>query len=287
MENQQPDVTGLLPAPAGGWQAELPDQFFDRHNLYDYIDGGAELYLSYGFAALANRTYSRPGQPDIILDIFDMGDSRNAFGVFSHARETIDTTFGQGSQYNPGLLLFWKDRYFISLLGSPVTNESQKFMFALAREIEKSIPQTGELPALLSLLPQQSLVKESVKFFHHYIWLNTYHFIADHNLLHINEKTDAVLAKYADGAGRALLLLLNYRDAQTADSARTDFIREYLPEYSGNGAVQLEDSTWADCRQRGSLLIIVLNASGAGITGGLIREVRQKAEAPQNQQILK
>ncbi len=287
MSAKQPGVDSLLPAAEGNWRIGQDDQFYDPDNLYNYIDGGAELYLSYGSVRLASRTYSQDGQPDIILDLFDMGNSRDAFGVFSHARETIDTTFGQGSQYNPGLLLFWKDRFFISILGSPSTGESEQFIYALARSIEASIPHRGELPVILNLLPQEALMEESVKYFHHYIWLNTYYFIADHNLLHINKSTDAVLAKYREPGGHSLLLLLEYQTTEEADAAYTDFIREYLPEYSGKGAIQLEDSSWSGCEKAGTLLSIVLNAGSTGITERLLGEVRSKAAAFENQRDIK
>ena len=55
-----------------------------------------------------SKTYQKEGQPEIIVDLFDMGTSQNAYGVFSHARETVEQNFGQGSQYTEGLLIFWK-----------------------------------------------------------------------------------------------------------------------------------------------------------------------------------
>ena len=105
-----------------------------RDNLYDYINGGAELYLSYGFNKVINRTYLRPEQPDIVVDLFDMGTSQNAYGVFSHSMETVDAAYGQGSQYSEGLLLFWKDRYYVSIMSYPETTESKKALLALGQK---------------------------------------------------------------------------------------------------------------------------------------------------------
>ena len=116
MGDDESDLTLLLPDNIEGWKVATNDQIYNSKNLYDYIDGGAELYLSYGFRRVISRRYSKIEQPDIIVDLFDMRTSQNAFGVFSHARETVDNTFGQGSQYTEGLLLFWKDYYYISIL---------------------------------------------------------------------------------------------------------------------------------------------------------------------------
>jgi len=93
MGESESGLAALLPGAVGDWRVTEPDQTYDRENLYTYIDGGAELYLSYGFKKVVNRKYSNPGQPRIVLDLFDMGTSQNAFGVFAHSRETVDSTF--------------------------------------------------------------------------------------------------------------------------------------------------------------------------------------------------
>ena len=210
MEKGLLDPALLLPEEVDGWKAPAHDGIYGRDNLYDYINGGAELYLSYGFKKVINRTYLRPEQPDIVVDLFDMGTSQNAYGVFSHSMETLDDSYGQGSQYSEGLLLFWKDRYYVSIMSYPETAESKKALLALGRKIETAIRGKGPLPDILTLLPQAFLIRESVRYFRHYAWLNSHYFIADSNILNINESTEAVLAKYRDGEKTFLLLLVNY-----------------------------------------------------------------------------
>jgi hypothetical protein len=263
----------FIPESLGGWSKTEADQFYNRENLYDYIDGGAELYLSYGFQSLINRTYTQPRQPDIILDIFDMGSSQNAFGVFSHSREKVEKEFGQGSQYTAGSLLFWKDRYFISILASPETPESSRAIKKLAGTIESHIEKEGPLPALVYLLPQDSLIEESVRYFKHYIWLNSYYFIADQNILHIDENTNAVLAKYRENNGKSLLLLVQYPDAESAKVAYQDFVKIYLLGVSDPAAVQLEDGSWTGIRLQANLIVAVFNSTSRESVNDLIKGV--------------
>jgi len=260
MGKVESDLALLLPDTIEGWKVAAKDQIYDRDTLYGYIDGGAELYLSYDFRKVINRTYVKPGQPDMVVDLFDMGTSQNAFGVFSHSRETVDNTFGQGSQYAEGLLLFWKDRYYISIFTNPETVESKRAVFDLAREIEMAIAKEGPLPEILTFLPQQSLVRESIRYFRHYVWLNAHYFVADRNILHINESTDALLAKYGEVKKRYLLLLVKYKSDKDAKRAYNDFVKYYLPELSKRRVVQIEDGTWTSCQLTGNLLIIVFNA---------------------------
>ena len=267
------EFVDFIPESLGGWSKTESDQFYNRENLYDYIDGGAELYLSYGFRSLINRTYTKAGQPDIILDIFDMGSSQNAFGVFSHSREKVEQEFGQGSQYTAGSLLFWKDRYFISILASPETPESSQAIKKLAGIIESHIKKEGPLPALIDLLPRDSLIKESVRYFKHYIWLNSYYFIANQNILHIDENTDAFLAKYRENNGKSLLLLVQYPDAESAKAAYQDFVKNYFLGISDPSAVRLEDGSWTGIRLQANLIVAVFNSTSRESVNHLIKEV--------------
>jgi hypothetical protein len=270
------DLASLLPDAIEDWNVSAKDQMYSREDLYKYIDGGAELYISYGFKKVINRTYSKRGQPDMFVDLFDMGTSQNAFGVFSHSRETIDNTFGQGSQYTEGLLLFWKDRFFVSVLASPETVESRSAVFDIAGKIETAIKNEGPLPEILDLLPDQSLVRESIRYFHHYIWLNSHYFVSDRNILHINETTDALLAKYGEQKKRYILLLVKYKKNRDAETAYNDFIRHRLPAISGKRAVRIEDGTWTACQLTGSFLVVVFNAPVKERALHLIEAVKEK-----------
>ena len=139
-----PNLSTLLPEQAAGWRRGTDIKTFNRKNLYDYINGGAELYLSYGFQSVISSKYTHTGKADILVELFDMGNSLNAFGIFAHTREKIDTTFGQGSQYTDGLLLFWKNQYYISILTFEESDESKKTIFKLADMIEMAIEQMEE-----------------------------------------------------------------------------------------------------------------------------------------------
>lgn len=63
-------------------QKKAGDRFYKQETLYEYVDGGAELYISYGFREGLKRKYSKPDQPDILIEIFDMGSSINTHGIF-------------------------------------------------------------------------------------------------------------------------------------------------------------------------------------------------------------
>jgi hypothetical protein len=238
----------FFPETVQGWAVQGRGEIFSPENLYEYIDGGSELYLSFRFRRLTVRTYSRSGQPDIVVDSFEMGSSRDAFGIFAHGQENPDNRIGQGSEYSGGLLRFWKGCYFVSILAGAETPEATEAVLHLGREMADSMS-AGELPEILSLLPESGLVRESVRYFHHPAWVNTYCRIDDRNTLQIDDRTEAVLARYGEKGKRIVLLILRYADRVRAGEAYRVFRKMMRPGLDERGCSPMADGTWAACRQ--------------------------------------
>jgi hypothetical protein len=249
----------ILPAELSGWKKAEPPETYDKSNLYDYIDGGAELYISYNFRKLLAVRYKAADEEEIVIDIFDMGNSYDAFGLFSHGREREDKIVGQGSEYNAGLLTFWKDRYYVSILAYPETGGKKEIVLGLGRALADAVPKQGDVPPVIGLLPQPNLIPESVRYFHHYIWLNSHFFIANENILLIDDETQAVLAKYKTDGKPVHLLIALYPDATKAKEAEQSFLRNYLHDAS-EGMARLPDGLWTGCRVEGTRLSVVFNA---------------------------
>jgi hypothetical protein len=270
MRSSIKDLRSGLPDKLNGWKLQ-EQNVYDDSTLYEYINGGAELYLSYGFEELLNLRYEQSDQPEIIVDIFHMGRSQQAFGVFSHSRELIDSTFGQGSQYTAGLLLFWKGPYYVSILASPETPASKKMVNQLATLIDQHITETGELPELLDRLPPDQLLEESIRYFNHPLWVNTYYFLTEDNIFHINKESQAVLAKY-DNQG--ILLLVQYPAVQAAQVAYSDFRQTMMPENPSGNYIQIEDGSWLAGSQSGRFVMVVFNSPSAEKVSQLLQAVQ-------------
>jgi hypothetical protein len=264
MRYSKSNIYKRLPDSLGEWTADSMLYFNDKESLYDYIDGGAELYISYGFKSGASRKYIKAGQPEVVVEIFDMNTSENAYGVFSNTRYDEDYTFGQGSQYIEGTLFFWKGKYYVSIMAAEETNESMKLVFELGKIIGDEIKETGVKPDILKLLPLNGLENSSVLYFHHYIWLNSFYFIADENFLLIDDNTHAVLAKYGPSENRIYLLIIQYNDTETARKACNNFIEDYFPEGKSEDIMQLEDQKW--------MAIKLINNTFYGLFNGSSRE---------------
>jgi hypothetical protein len=109
-------------------------------------------------------------------------------------------------------------------------------------------------------MPEEGLVEESIRYFRHYIWLNSHYYVSDDNLLNIDESTEAVLATYGSGKNRRILLVIGYSGDEAARAAYDSFAAGYLPELRDGDAARIEDGTWAGCRVSGRMLVVVFNA---------------------------
>ncbi|MFB0564165.1 MAG: DUF6599 family protein [Candidatus Aminicenantaceae bacterium] len=269
-------LDSLLPREIKGWKAVEKDQFYNPHNIFDYIDGAGEVYRSYNFKELLVRRFTRKGKPDIVADFFKMGSSRDAFGVFTHDLEGEDVEIGQDSTYNAGLLSFWKGLFFISIYAEEETDETKEVVLSLGRFAALAIKEEGEKPDLLDLLPPEYVDKKSIHYFHNHMILNYHFFVSDENIFFLDQKTEAVLGTGFEKGEEYKLLLIRYPDTKKAAKAYRSFIEAYMPDAIEQGLVQTEDKRWTAAGVIGDKIIIIFNALSDISAKGMLKKLESK-----------
>lgn len=276
MAKHEIDWQSVLPREIDGWGRQERVKVFHKDNLFDYIDGGAELYLSYGFRSLIACQYRRQGRTDITVDIFHMANSYNAFGVFSHSRETLEKDVGRDSEYAGGLLTFWKGHYYVSILSYPESDDSRKIIMEVGKLIASTIKEDGAYPPILAHLPSGGLVPESVRYFRHYVWINSHYFISTENILRFGKDTEAVLAKYRQGESSYFVLMVQYGGRQESRRAFAHFMAQYLPDADAGGMKKLEDNKWTGAGQIGRYVAAVFNAADRSTVAAVLKSIHDK-----------
>jgi hypothetical protein len=264
-----PDFAAKLPAQVGEWKKPAKPTFYDKKTLFNYIDGGAELYLAFDFVRATTLEYAA-GEDDVIkVDIFDMSGPRGAFGAFAHGRETIAREVGQGSDYGGGLLTFYKSRWLVSVTGYPETAAKRNAVYELGRAIAALIPESGSPPAILDALPKDGLVAPSARTFHHHLLQNDYVTLSHENPLRIGPKTQAVLARYVRKNERHVLLLVDYPTEDEAKKAERGLTTSVL----GGAPAAKQGEGWAGQKRSGKRLVIVLDAPSRQVVDQALSEV--------------
>ena len=255
------DFSAKVPKKVGAWAATGEDRVYDRKTLYDYMDGGAEVYLAFDFRDVWTRKYADSVGRELALDIYDMGSPAEAFGIFSCDREDPAAGIGQDSEYGFGLLRFRQGRYFVTVTASSEDEAVGKVILELGREVVKHLGPAGPGPDMLSLLPTTGLRADRTSYFHSTINLNNRFFVSSENILQLDRSTDCVFAEVEAGAGEtAFLLLVGYPDDGKADAARRSFLAGYAPEAGADGLARTENGKWVCASLAGRFLAVVFES---------------------------
>src|SRR4051812_26603253 len=163
-QSSQPQLAKLLAAPLpGNPKPEGAAAFYKPDTLYQYIDGGADVYLLYDFQVLIHQDF-KSGAAEVTADIYDMGKPENAFGIYSAERSPKYNYILIGSEgySSKGVLNFFQDRYYVKLAGSGTGVDA--LLSQLARTLSTRMAGNRALPALLVKLPQPHRVRHSEQY---------------------------------------------------------------------------------------------------------------------------
>lgn len=152
-------LEGMLPE-IKGWHLTEPPRYYTKENLYEYIDGNCELYFSYGFVKLLNAFYHNitDSSQEISVDIYDMGTSLQAFGVYSsmiypdYEYDQIGVEAILSSQE----IRFWQNHYEVEIR-SNFSENAISIMKQFASTISQKIPAGELLPEFRWLVPESQL----------------------------------------------------------------------------------------------------------------------------------
>jgi hypothetical protein len=167
-ENQEKRV---LPASgfSPGWALEGPIKKFTGEDLFEYINGEAELYLQFGFKILTAGLYLKDGKENlgITADVYEMGSGLEAFGIYANYRKPEAEPIKAGSEgfVSPSQLMFYQSRYFVQLNASGSASQDQAVFQSLAGLISRNLPASPQSPPELALLRIPALIPKTEKYF--------------------------------------------------------------------------------------------------------------------------
>jgi hypothetical protein len=158
---------GASPFPAiAGWKQSGDVQVFSPKNLYDYINGGADLYLKYDFQELQVADYQNDGKASVTIEVYRHRTPGHAFGIYSQERLSNANYLEIGAQgySEQGVLNFLAANYYVKMNAVNAGSDDQKVLLAFAEKIVERLGGKGSLPAILASFPRESEIKNSEKY---------------------------------------------------------------------------------------------------------------------------
>ena len=155
----------FVPLPEG-MHPLAATEIFDANNLSDKINGKAELYLSAGFTRLVSQRFRDERAPDLWMEVFvyDMGNSQNAFSVFSAQRRQDAETLGlaQYAYRTSNALFLIQGRYYVEIIASKVSEQVLETVKMMAETFIHNTPAEAATINETELFPKKELVKNSI-----------------------------------------------------------------------------------------------------------------------------
>jgi len=238
------------------WIAAEPARTFGPANLYEEIDGEAELFLPYAFRELTVAILTPAGNEtaEVRLELFRHGTPRDAFGVYSQHRFPGQERMHVGSSeavVSATSLDFFRGTRFVRLR-SASRKATRTDLENLGREISNLLPGTGDPPLETEALRIPGLVDGSIVF--HRRALLGYEVLAP-----------GYEAKYSGDGMAGTIILITPEDAGTAS--------RFMQRISGAlpGFARIDEDLFRADLPSGTLWLISRNGFHFGVAGKMTR----------------
>lgn len=287
------------PRTVGTWSQSGEARHVAPSAIFDYMDGGGELYLAYGLTALDVYEYAPgSGQEDgLLAEVYALGSSDDAYGLLSQDWGGEPVVLGPDwppgeprALYGAGLLRIWSGSLFVRVMASLETEASRSAVLALGRALVAGRAQARP-PEIVGTLPAEiggrfRLRSDRRVYLRSHLVLNAAFFVATANVLDLGPDVEAALAPYDDAqaapqAQRPRLLLVRYASGEAARRALDHFRSAYLPESAAPGAqarglAKVEEG-WVGWRLVGRGLALVFAAPDEAAGRGLLDSLGDEA----------
>lgn len=280
-----------LPKTTGSWTRPDSPRIVTSQNIFDYMDGAGELYIGYRFDHLEVYEYKSDSQDDILVELYNMETSDDAFGLLSldwggepvSLCETAQNKKNQSQSqpiralYGEGLLRIWSDNLYARIMAFRETPESREAVLSLGKVITSNRKNPSDPGLLKALSPRigsdWELRKDRMSFFRSYLVLNSIYYLSPQNILDLDHSTEAVTAPYENTSEgrdfkRPQFFLVKYEDPVKAKNALVHFHDAFLPDHKKKvetdtsakkpSAFKIEDG-WLAYQLSGKYLVIVFD----------------------------
>jgi hypothetical protein len=185
-----------------GWRKNGPSRTFVREDLFNHIDGGAELYLEFGFEKVLVQPYT-DGKAEVVLEAYEMTDSLAALGIylFQAGRESPWPELLARNSSEETQVAAQKGRFFIRVNNFDASLGTRSVLVALANAFLAAVPEEKWIDPFRPL-PSEGRIAGSERLVRGPIALQPYFTLGDGDILSLGGKTFGLLAEYraADGS---------------------------------------------------------------------------------------
>jgi len=154
-------VDGRHPLVPPGWSISEGPTSYDAESLFEYLNGGAPLYLDYGFQNLTQTRYQLGDDPfaSVTLDVYDMGSEVGAFGLYRSIVPPEPDIMSWGAEgYRSGTVAAaWKGTFYVHAEADDDRPELVAGLDHVMGRAVAAIQGSVALPPILEVFPRDGL----------------------------------------------------------------------------------------------------------------------------------
>ena len=159
------DIKALFPQ-LNGWTLKGNIDTYTPDNLYEYIDGAADVFLSYDFQELATASFEGKPKGSFTVDIYRHGNIKNGFGIYCQEKPAKGPFIAIGTQgyYEKGILNFLAGCYYIKIAGFDLGDRDETILKEAAQQIAQKIQGDNSFPKIVSCFPLEEKIENSERY---------------------------------------------------------------------------------------------------------------------------
>lgn len=208
-----------------GWHKSEKVRRFNPYGLYHHINGGADLFLEFGFESLLVQYYAQSDE-ELTLEVYHMKSPESALGVYlmKCGRETPIQGISSRNSGNRYQFIILKGRFFIQIYNATGDESLMPVMVSLTGLLLKNIPEENP-GSLFSLLPVENLIPGSERLIRGPIAMEPIFTFGRGDVLQLGGLVFAVLGDYQSSKqNRYTRILIPYPGTEHAHSAYKNLI---------------------------------------------------------------
>jgi hypothetical protein len=133
------------PFPAPGavadWQKTSETRVFAAKDLWQYIDGDAEQYISAGVVSTSTSDYKYKGELEATVDVYTMGDAAGARKILESGQSSDAKVvqLGDAGVAYAQSVIFRKGPYLVRIVAFESSPDAPQALLALAHGVEAKL----------------------------------------------------------------------------------------------------------------------------------------------------
>jgi len=215
----------------GNWKLKDNTQVYDADNLYDYINGAADNYLSFDFMDLISASYETDPDNYIKVDVYMHKNLNQAYGIYISEKPLNAKQVNVGAQgyEEPGLLNCFTGKYYVKISTHNNSEGIQAVLLNIATDLTQKLNKEPKMPDVLKYFPIDYKIANSESF------INS-------NFLGREFLSSAFIAKYAKGKKTFSVFIIASSSDESAKNTLAKYLKVLGQEFSGNeGRFTLND----------------------------------------------